>query len=112
MLNASPMIVLARADYLDLVPKLVSWPVIPRAVAAEIRAGETDDPAAEFLGQPSWLTVVDLNPALSPLAIWRLVKVKAKSSNMPVEIRAPSRFSTTAPPAGLPLRSKFQSSAR
>jgi hypothetical protein len=81
------MIVLARADYLDLVPKLVSWPVIPRAVAAEIRAGEADDPGG-----------------------W--VKVKAKSSNMPVEIRAPSRFSTTAPPAGLQLRSKFQSSVR
>ena len=72
VLNASPLIVLARADYLDLVPKLISWPVIPRAVAAEIRAGETDDPAAEFLRQPSWLSVVDLNPALSPLAIWRL----------------------------------------
>jgi predicted nucleic acid-binding protein len=72
VLNASPMIVLARAGYLDLVPKLVSSPVIPRAVAAEIRAGEADDAAAKFLGQPSWLTVVDLNPALSPLAIWRL----------------------------------------
>ena len=67
------MIVLARADYLDLVPKLVSSPVIPRAVAAEIRAGEADDPAAKFLGQPSWLTVVDLNPALSPLAIPDLI---------------------------------------
>jgi predicted nucleic acid-binding protein len=72
VLNASPMTVLARADYLDLVPKLVSSPVIPRAVAAEIRAGEAGDPAARFLGQPSWLTVVDLNPALSPLAIRRL----------------------------------------
>ena len=72
VLNASPVIVLARAGYLDLVPKLVSSPVIPRAVATEISAGGADDPAATFLGQPSWLTVVDLNPALSPLAIWRL----------------------------------------
>jgi predicted nucleic acid-binding protein len=72
VLNASPVIVLARAGYLDLVPKLVSSPVIPRAVATEIRAGAADDPAAKFLGQPSWLTIVDLNPALSPLAIWRL----------------------------------------
>ena len=66
------MIVFARADYLDLVPKLVSSPVTPQAVVAEIRSREADDPAAKFLGQPSWLTVVDLNPALSPLAIWRL----------------------------------------
>ena len=72
VLNASPVIVLARAGYLDLVPKLVSSPVIPRAVATEIGAGGTDDPAAMFLSQPSWLTIVDLNPALSPLAIWRL----------------------------------------
>jgi predicted nucleic acid-binding protein len=72
VLNASPVIVLARAGLLDLVPKLVSSPVIPRAVVTEIKAAPTDDPAAKFLTQPSWLTVVDLNPALSPLAIWRL----------------------------------------
>jgi predicted nucleic acid-binding protein len=72
VLNASPMIVLAKAGFLPLLPKLVSSPVIPRAVATEIRAASTEDPAANFLAQPSWLTVVDLNPALSPLAIWRL----------------------------------------
>ena len=72
VLNASPVIVLARAGFLDFVPKLVSSPVIPRAVATEIKAAPTDDPAANFLAQPSWLSVIDLNPALSPLAIWRL----------------------------------------
>jgi len=72
VLNASPVIILARAGFLELVPKLVSSPVIPRAVATEIKAGRAEDPAFKFLGSPSWLTVVDLNPALSPLAIWRL----------------------------------------
>jgi len=72
VLNASPVIVLARAGYLDLVPKLISSPVIPRAVATEIQAGEANDPACRFLSSPSWLRVVDLNPALSPLAMWRL----------------------------------------
>ncbi|MDB6101212.1 MAG: putative nucleic acid-binding protein contains domain [Gammaproteobacteria bacterium] len=72
VLDASPVIVLARAGFLELVPKLVSSPVIPRAVATEIKAGRAEDPAFKFLGSPSWLTVVDLNPALSPLAIWRL----------------------------------------
>jgi hypothetical protein len=33
VLNASPVIILARAGFLELVPKLVSSPVIPRAVA-------------------------------------------------------------------------------
>jgi predicted nucleic acid-binding protein len=72
VLNASPVIILARAGFLELVPKLVSSPVIPRAVATEIKAGRAEDPAFRFLASPSWLTVVDLTPALSPLAIWRL----------------------------------------
>ena len=71
-LNASPLIVLARARYLDLVPKLVSSVVVPRDVATEVTAGPAEDPAVRFLAQPSWLTVVDLAPPLSPLAIWRL----------------------------------------
>ena len=68
VLNASPLIVLARAGYLDLVPKLVSSAVVPRAVATEVIAGPAEDPAVKFLAKPSWLTVVDLNPSLSPLA--------------------------------------------
>jgi len=72
VLNASPLIVLARAGYLDLVPKLVSSVVIPRAVATEVTAGPAEDPAVRFLAKPSWLTVIDLTPPLSPLAIWRL----------------------------------------
>lgn len=70
--NASPLIVLARAGYLDLVPRLLSPVVIPRAVAVEISAGPADDAAVQFLGRTSWLSVVDLVPALSPLATWRL----------------------------------------
>ena len=72
VLNASPLIVLARAGYLGLVPKLVSSAVVPRAVATEVTAGPAEDPAVRFLAKPSWLTVVDLTPPLSPLAIWRL----------------------------------------
>jgi predicted nucleic acid-binding protein len=72
VLNASPFIVLARAGYLDLVPKLVTSVVIPRAVVTEVLAGPAADAAAEFLRKPSWLAVVDLTPPLSPLAGWRL----------------------------------------
>ncbi len=72
VLNASPLIVLARAGYLDLVPKLASSVVVPRAVATEVTAGPAEDAAVKFLAKPSWLTVVDLTPPLSPLAIWRL----------------------------------------
>jgi predicted nucleic acid-binding protein len=72
VLNASPLIVLARAGYLDLVPKLVSSVVVPRAVVTEVTAGPAEDPAVRFLARSSWLTVIDLTPTLSPLAIWRL----------------------------------------
>ena len=58
--------------YLDLVPRLVSPVVIPRAVATEISTGQAEDPAVRFLTRNSWFSVVDLAPALSPLAIWRL----------------------------------------
>jgi predicted nucleic acid-binding protein len=63
---------LAKADYLDLVPKLLSPVVIPHAVATEISTGPSDDPAVRFLARRSWLSIVDLVPALSPLATWRL----------------------------------------
>jgi len=38
----------------------------------EINAGPPEDPAVLFLARPSWLSVVDLTPTLSPIAIWRL----------------------------------------
>lgn len=73
VLDASPFIILARANYLDFVPKLLSPVVIPRAVAIEISAGRADDPAVRFLERgASWLSIVDLIPALSPLATWHL----------------------------------------
>lgn len=60
------------AGYLDLLPKITSSVVIPRAVATEVLAGPAEDPAVRFLAQPSWLSVVDLTPPLSPVASWRL----------------------------------------
>ena len=47
VLNASPFIVLARAGYLDLVPKLVSSVVIPRAVVTEVLAGPAADASSQ-----------------------------------------------------------------
>ena len=67
VLNASPLIIMASAGYLDVVPNLLSPVVIPRAVAEEIKAGPADDAAVRFLAQPSWLSVIDLAPALSHL---------------------------------------------
>ncbi len=51
-LYASPPIILAWAGYLDLLGKLVSPVVIPRAVAMDIDAEPAEDPAVRFLAQP------------------------------------------------------------
>lgn len=73
VLDASPVIVLARAGFLDILPNLMSPAVLPQAVAEEIEAGPTDDPSRRFLAErPDWLTLMEPQPALSPLASWRL----------------------------------------
>jgi hypothetical protein len=38
----------------------------------DFRRSSGRSPAARFLAHPSWLSVIDLSPPLSPLAIWRL----------------------------------------
>ncbi len=95
VLNASPLIILAKAGYLDLVPNLVSPVIIPRAVAAEINAGPADDAALQFFAQPSWLPVIDLPPVLSPLAHGAWDRAKARCSSTQDEIRAPLPYLMT-----------------
>ena len=70
--NASPLIILAKADLLEILPKLFSTIFLPRAVRAEIEAGEVDDPMREKLGRCPWLVDVELSPPLSPLSHWQL----------------------------------------
>jgi hypothetical protein len=70
--NASPLIVLAKADLLWIVPRLCSSVFLPQAVRAEIEAGEEDDPMRMALGSCSWLVHVELVPPLSPLSQWQL----------------------------------------
>ena len=47
ILNASPLIVLARIDHTDLLLALADELVVPRAVAAEIEAGPAGDRARQ-----------------------------------------------------------------
>jgi predicted nucleic acid-binding protein len=73
VLDASPVIVLARAGLIELLPDLLARLLIPQAVAEEIEAGPADDPGRRFLAErPDWLTTIEPQPALSPLASWRL----------------------------------------
>ncbi len=73
VLDASPVIILARAGFLEILPRLLAPIVLPRAVAGEIQAGAADDPARRFLAlEPDWLSIAESVPALTPLARWRL----------------------------------------
>ena len=45
--NASPVILFARIDALDIISKLANA-VVPDAVIDEVRAGEPEDPSAHF----------------------------------------------------------------
>jgi predicted nucleic acid-binding protein len=49
VVNASPIIVLAQADALDLLTRLAVEVVVPDAVLAEVCAGPSSDPARQAL---------------------------------------------------------------
>ena len=49
VLDASPLIVLARAGFEDLLLKLPEQVVVPRAVESEIQTGPAEDPARRAL---------------------------------------------------------------
>lgn len=65
--NTSPLIVLAKAGFLDLLPKLYQRVLIPEAVREEIMIGPADDPMKQALPSCLWLHVETLSPPLSPL---------------------------------------------
>jgi len=71
VLNASPLIVLARVGLEDLPQSLAAQVVVPRPVAEEIRAGPLLDPARQALASGRF-TVVDVPPAPPELLAWDL----------------------------------------
>jgi predicted nucleic acid-binding protein len=70
--NASPLITLAKAELLHLLPKLFDEVCLPPAVLTEITRGPADDPMRTMLPGATWLRRVRLDPPLSPLAAWQL----------------------------------------
>ena len=70
VLNASPIIVLARVRQEHLFDALADEVVVPRAVAEEVEAGPADDPARRAIAGGGF-TIVDATPAPEVLA-WDL----------------------------------------
>jgi len=71
ILNASPLIVLARIDRTDLLLALADELVVPRAVAAEIKAGLASDPARRAIEAGEFVIVDTPLPPAEVLA-WDL----------------------------------------
>jgi predicted nucleic acid-binding protein len=63
VVNASPIIVLVRAGYLELLRQAGEQLIVPAAVASELEHRGPDDPAVRALASTAWLTVVD-TPAI------------------------------------------------
>lgn len=70
VLNASPLIVLARAGYEDLLLRLPEQVVVPRPVELEIQAGPAGDPARQALARGKF-PIVDA-PYREEILTWDL----------------------------------------
>ncbi len=72
VVNASPLILLAKVGHIDLLPRLTEQLIIPSSVVGEVEAGSALDPAQEWLrGDGAIWIRPDLVPA-PPVAGWDL----------------------------------------
>jgi predicted nucleic acid-binding protein len=72
VVNASPIIVLARLRQADLLLRLPSELVIPAAVAAEVAAGPADDHGRLWLAGPGRAAIRDDAAVPPSIAAWDL----------------------------------------
>lgn len=70
VVNASPLVVLARARRLDLLRLLGDQVVVPAQVADEVRAHS--DEAAHALDEEAWIEVAPAVPIAERIAAWDL----------------------------------------
>jgi len=70
--DASPLIVLAKAGCVELLPRLADAVEVPQAVIEEIVAGPVNDPMRKQIRSLSWLSVVHLPAPVTPVATWQL----------------------------------------
>ena len=71
VVNASPLILLARVGRADLLRDLPDRVVVPRAVAAEVNAGPVDDPARHALARGQF-QIVDTPAPSGEILAWNL----------------------------------------
>lgn len=72
VINASPLIVLAKVDFLHLLTQLADEVIIPQAVVTEIMAGPVDDPARRFFQKQADFSIADRFPTSEEVLAWDL----------------------------------------
>ena len=72
VVNASPVIILARIGRPELLRVAGERVIVPAAVATEVRRHGPPDPAARLLAEAPWLQIVEVGPAPAPIREWRL----------------------------------------
>lgn len=72
VVNASPIILLAKVGLLDLLRQLGPAVVIPGAAVLEIQRRGSADPGVQALAQATWLTSVDPGPIPANVAAFGL----------------------------------------
>ena len=70
--DASPLIILAKIDLINILPKVYSKVFVPEAVINEILNGPSDDPIRIQIKSLAWIEPVKLSPPLAPLTCWHL----------------------------------------
>ncbi len=72
VVNASPLILLAKAGRLELLNALGRDLIVPDAVLEELQAKGSDDPVVQSVKNAPWLRVASVPPAQRSVAAWRL----------------------------------------
>jgi len=72
VVNASPLILLAKAGRLDLLRALGRDLIVPDAVMEELKAKGSDNPVVQSVTNAPWLRVVSVPSTQQSVAAWRL----------------------------------------
>lgn len=72
VVNASPLILLAKAGRLELLQALRRDLLVPKAVAEELRAKGSDDSVVQLVEGATWLRVISVPATQQSVAAWRL----------------------------------------
>lgn len=72
VVNASPLIFLARGGHIGLLHEFARQIYLPSAVAKEIRRRGTSDAAAQAIENETWIQIIESPPIPPAIVLWGL----------------------------------------